>query len=240
MSTFKRPANLEFPKTYYKFNLKNKTTGEIEKYRVQDLPEDRFEDALDLMVNHFLPDEEINISRGLLKSQEGIKEHRELWAEMINQKFSIACFKDDGSNELVGVNVLNVCSKDDIEEKLNIKDDAFSDILALLDYTVKQFDVYKEFKVNSYLTAFGLCIIPAYRGKGIATEMLKARVPILKALNLSVTSTAFTGTASQIAAKKAEYETVYSIKYSDLKHISPRFNFLNTKTEYFKLMALKI
>lgn len=40
-----------------------------------------------------------------------------------------------------------------------------------------------------------------YRGRGIATEMLKARRPFLEALGLKVTSTAFTGIGTQKAAK---------------------------------------
>jgi hypothetical protein len=47
---------------------------------------------------------------------------------------------------------------------------------------------------------------------GIATEMLKARVPLLKALGLNVTSNGFTGIASQVAAKNADFEDVYVIK----------------------------
>lgn len=50
-----------------------------------------------------------------------------------------------------------------------------------------------------------------YRGLGIATEMLKARRPFLKALGLSLTSTSFTGTASQKAAQKAGYVEDYAI-----------------------------
>jgi hypothetical protein len=122
MSTFKRPASLALPTTYYTFKAKNKESDEIVEYRVQDLPEERFEDALDLLVKHFLPDEELNISRGLPDSPEGVKEHRELWAEMIKKKLSIACFKNDGSSELVGVNVLVVNSKDDPEEEPDVSE----------------------------------------------------------------------------------------------------------------------
>lgn len=90
------------------------------------------------------------------------------------------------------------------------------------------------------MTAYGLCINPEYRGRGIATEMLKARVPILKALGLTVTSTAFTGIASQIAAKKAGYEDVCVISYADIEKKFPAFDFSKSITKYFKTMLLKI
>ena len=57
---------------------------------------------------------------------------------------------------------------------------------------VKEYDVFEDYKVEKYLTAYGLCVHPSYRKRGIATEMLKARVPILKKHGLKVTSTSFT------------------------------------------------
>jgi RimJ/RimL family protein N-acetyltransferase len=61
-------------------------------------------------------------------------------------------------------------------------------------------DIMGKFNVERYLSAYGLCINSAYRRRGIATEMLRARVPYLKAFGLKVTATAFTGTGSQKAA----------------------------------------
>jgi predicted acetyltransferase len=78
-----------------------------------------------------------------------------------------------------------------------------------MEYTTKEVDVYKRYNVESYLGAIGLLVNRAYRGRGIATEMLRARVPLLKALGLKITVTSFTGIGSQSAAKKAGYEEVY-------------------------------
>lgn len=87
------------------------------------------------------------------------------------------------------------------------------DILAVLDYTASQVNVYEKFKVDRFLTAYGLVINPEYRGRGIATEVLNGRVPLSKALGIRVIANAFTGIGSQKAAAKAHYEEIYSIKY---------------------------
>lgn len=107
-------------------------------------------------------------------------------------------------------------------------------------YTIDQFDVYAAYDVDKYLSAYGLCINPEYRGRGIATEMLKARRPILKALGLKVTSTAFTGIGSQTAAKKAGYEDGYVISFSEIEKIFPNFDFSKSITKDFKTMVLNI
>jgi hypothetical protein len=120
MATFRRPASLEFPTTYYTFKAKDKGSDEVIEYRVQDVPEDRYDEAVDMLVNHFMPDEVLNICRGLWKSPDGVREHREVWIKMIKRKLSIACFKNDDSDELVGVNILVVSSKNDFGEELNV------------------------------------------------------------------------------------------------------------------------
>lgn len=107
-------------------------------------------------------------------------------------------------------------------------------------YTTKQFNVFESYSVDKYLTAYGLCVNPEYRGRGIATEILKARVPIMKALGLQVTSTSFTGIGSQTAAKKAGYEERFVMSYADLQKIYPRFDFSRSVTKDFKTMVLKL
>lgn len=74
-------------------------------------------------------------------------------------------------------------------------------------------DIYGKYNVDQYLQAYGLCVNKPYRGKGIATGMLKARAYYLKHLGLKITGTAFTAIASQIAAKKAGFEDYFVKRY---------------------------
>lgn len=47
---WKRPDSVEFPKIWRTFKAKDIGSDELVDYYVQDLPESRFEDALDFMV----------------------------------------------------------------------------------------------------------------------------------------------------------------------------------------------
>lgn len=80
-----------------------------------------------------------------------------------------------------------------------------------MEHAQQQFSPFKHYNVDKYLVAYGLCVDTNYRARGIATEMLKARVPLLKSLGLKITTTAFTGIGSQKAAEKAGYEENYAI-----------------------------
>jgi GNAT superfamily N-acetyltransferase len=114
------------------------------------------------------------------------------------------------------------------------------EIIDLMNYTDSFFDPYMHFEVKSYLTSYALCVHPSFRGLGIATEMLKARVEMLKALNLTVTSTFFTTAGSQIAAKKAGFEENTSLSYEELEKKFPSFDFSKASSKFIKRMSLKI
>jgi hypothetical protein len=117
MFKYKRPESLSFPQIYYKFNAKDKNSDNIVEYRVQDLPEEYFEQTVDFMVKYFIPDETLCMSLGISRKAAPIKEFSDFWMCALKEKLSIACFKNDGSEEFVGANVLLVSSKDDIDEE---------------------------------------------------------------------------------------------------------------------------
>lgn len=58
-----RPKNIDFPIVWQTFEAKNSNNA-IVTYRVQDLPETHFEDAIQFMTEHFLPDEPITKAIG--------------------------------------------------------------------------------------------------------------------------------------------------------------------------------
>lgn len=90
------------------------------------------------------------------------------------------------------------------------------------------------------MSAMGLCVNTAYRRRGIATEMLKARAPFLKNLGFKVTSTEFTGIGSQKAAALAGYKVIHVRSYEEIGKDFPAFDFSESATKEFKVMAFEI
>lgn len=110
--TFKRPKNLNFPLVYCRFQAKSLDSDELVNYVIKDLPEDRFEEATELMVEFFLTGETICAVAGLADRPLAVKGFRSFYENTFKLKLSIACFCET-NNELVAVNVLKVLSKDD-------------------------------------------------------------------------------------------------------------------------------
>lgn len=111
------------------------------------------------------------------------------------------------------------------------------DTIAFID---NEFNVMDHYGVHRIISAAGLCVIKKYRLRGIATRMLKTRVPLLKCLGVRVTSTLFSTVGAQKAAKAAGYEENFSISYEELGRKFPKMDFSHVSDEFCKVMSFKI
>lgn len=102
------------------------------------------------------------------------------------------------------------------------------------------FDVFDHYNINYFLYAHGLAVREDLRGSGIATELLKARIPLLKALNVTVTASLFTTIQSQKAAEKVGFHEEFSIPYETLQQKFPKFDFSVANSVDCKMLSLKI
>jgi hypothetical protein len=106
MERWERPSNLEFPTTYAKF------TRNGEEYRIEDIPEDRYEEACEFMLKHFVPYEPKLVSRNGKDDPLVLDDYFNMYMSGLRQKVSVACFKDK-SNDFVGISILEVLGRND-------------------------------------------------------------------------------------------------------------------------------
>lgn len=121
-----------------------------------------------------------------------------------------------------------------------MKSQACIDNMDCVNHILKKADVFNLHNVDYYLSGTGLAIDVAYCGRGIATEMLKAREFILKDIGVTVTSTGFSSVGAQIAAKKANYLVDCDVAYADLALLNPNWEFKNIKTKSYIQMSFKV
>jgi hypothetical protein len=117
MSKFQRPESLQFPTIFRTF--KSKTDDGTEFY-IQDLPVDFFNEATELLIKHFLPEETITASKKLAENEETREISRAFQLEAFNQKLSIGCFMK-GSQKLIAVNIMVVSSKGNDEIEVRVR-----------------------------------------------------------------------------------------------------------------------
>ena len=104
VTKFERWGLLFKPQVFQTFNVSNK--DETEEFIVQDLPQDRIEEASNFMLEYYIKDETFQMATKVSK-----KALMDFYRFVLEQKVSLACFKKN-SGELVGLNALSVKSKD--------------------------------------------------------------------------------------------------------------------------------
>lgn len=233
-----RPESVPYPSVWLTFKAKAPDSDELVNYTVQDLPEDRFEEAIEHLIGVFIHDEPMCRSKKLAEQPESVEGIREMWRELVQQRMALVCFQE-GSDEIVGLNMTYVSSKDDKEEHV-VKGSLWQEVFDAVVYFSEQGNVYDKFQVTEYLAAMGLSVSPKYRGRGIATEILRARIPLCRATGLKLTSTVFTATGSQIPAAKVGFEESFAMEYAELAKANPRFVFPGVQATHCKMMSMRI
>lgn len=80
------------------------------EYTIQDLPEDRFEDAVAIIKDKHLIDEPMKSSKGVRDCPVSVQEMVDYLRDLLQQKISLVCYKE-GSDEIVAVNILGVMTE---------------------------------------------------------------------------------------------------------------------------------
>lgn len=219
------------------FKAKNLDSDEIVQYYVKFLPLNRIDEALSLMISDYIPDELLSASIDLLNKPKAVAAYvKMLKGTAENQKLTIACFRE-GHDDIVAVNFLCVVNKADLKPGFVHEEKAWEIYYGLVVDEAISADVCGKYGVDSYLSAYGMCVSRRYRNRGIATEMLKARGSVLNLIGLKVTATIFTVHGTQKAALNAGWEDVHVRSYVDINKQYPDFDFSKIIVENSKIMA---
>lgn len=84
-----------------------------------------------------------------------------------------------------------------------------------------------------------MCTKKAFRERGIATEFIRSRTAMMKALNVPATSSAYTVIGTQKAAANVGHVESYKISYAELKTSFPTFDFSKANAEFLKICDFK-
>jgi hypothetical protein len=126
MYSWSRPENVEFPMIYSRFQaLDSESDERLVEYRIEDLQEDRFEDAVNIIRDKHLIDEPMKSSKGVRDCPISVQEMIEnLWG-MLRQNISLVCYKE-GSDEIVAVNILGVITEAESDIPIKVRENAMN------------------------------------------------------------------------------------------------------------------
>ncbi|CAH2234992.1 jg18991 [Pararge aegeria aegeria] len=229
-------------KTWTRFEAKQKD-GSGFKLRMQDLPVDRKDDAIDFLINNYMNEEAFQVAAGIHKSEDAIQEYRSLLKNMFEDpKTSVVLCCVDEPNVVGNILGLSIMGLEESTEKLkdfieglDLKTEEmkrlFHILIVLEDYTDA-----KEFK--TYYGGRGIAVHRDYRGLGLANEFVRVRKIICIEHKIPMTCAWMTAIGTQKAAEKNNWKTLLEISLEKMEIITG-FSFIK-KVSSFKLMFTTI
>jgi len=236
---YPRRDGVPYPQIYSQFKVKSKDDSDDEdEFFIQDLTENYFDMAVDFIVDNHARGAVFHRAAGTIETDAGIELIRKYYRAAFEQRISLICI-DGRTNEIAGLNALYLATKFD-PPKPESDDPNFRNLNKIMKFIGESFNVYGHYGVDRIMFAAGLCVDKQYRGRGIATEILKARVHVLKAIGVEVTSSIFSTVGAQKAAKAAGYDENFSISYEEMDEKLPTLNFSHGYGNTCKVLSLKI
>lgn len=235
--SWQRSQSSDFPQIWSTFQARD-LDGTIVNYTIEDLPEDRFHEAIYFMQRHHMESEVLRVKR-IRDEPISFREITEKWWDCLRQKVTLVCFKEN-SDQIVGLNVLGVVTKEESSQPHSLKGKGWAEIVNSKKFVTDNFfDPFKHYSVDVIMFALGLFVLPEYRQRGVAVELLKARELIGKSVKIQVTSNVFTSFGAQRAADKAGYDENFAIKFTDLEKLDENSKMPGIKEEMLKFMSKK-
>ncbi|XP_025834969.1 uncharacterized protein LOC108733652 [Agrilus planipennis] len=242
-SDWKRSHNIPFPTIWHRFTGRKPTSnGELPNFWVQDMPEDLYEVAINLMQKHFLRDEPLGRFSKAIDNPVFVEEWTEVLNEVLKDRLALVCFMENPDKTrqpiIAGLNITAVARKDEkLPQGVSKQGRQF---VQTAEFLSKMKDPFDTLGVNEYLTAYGLLVLPEFRGQNLGLEILKAREPLCKAVGLKATVTMFTSIISQKLAERAGFKVLSEISYLKLEEIDPFLTFpgIHEHTKNVKNMYL--
>ncbi|XP_029158801.1 uncharacterized protein LOC114931051 [Nylanderia fulva] len=237
MENLSRIKPLGQPPKIWKSIEKVNKDGTIMKFTIQEIPEDRYEDAFQHMCTYFLADEPICQCLNAKDDSLFLQDMNVIWHLFLEQGLSIAAFVDNptGKPIIAGMNVLSVAFKDhkDSISQYQFKSQNCNTIIGKCDTTI----TYDYYGVDKYLYALGLSVLPIYRGYGLGKDILKTRDLIGREYNIPVTATAFTSIPSQKSARSVGFELLTTKNFVDMVDENGKQYFPGIKSKTLEIMG---
>ncbi|XP_063243444.1 uncharacterized protein LOC134542825 [Bacillus rossius redtenbacheri] len=219
MPSWKRPDSVPHPKVWRRAVGRKPVDGKVPSFVIQDVPEDREEELVDFMEEHFMHNEPLCKCLNINSDSPSVKDKRGLWEEMLAQRIAVVAFlEDDGPRpRIAGANMLGVVTRAEKSVKHEHQGAVIKKIINLLDYLDSLADPFKKYGVEEYITAMGLSVAKEFQGQGLGKELLKARFDVGRAVGVKLTVTAFIAIESQVLATREGFEQLARIDYKDYK-----------------------
>ncbi|XP_012221783.1 uncharacterized protein [Linepithema humile] len=216
--------------------------GKPLKFTIQEIPEDRYEEAIQYLCKNLVAKEPITKYWNPKNDPLILTDLCTLWTILFTQNISIAAFIDNpngGKPIIAGINVLGVSikgHKDGISE-YKFMSPISKNIFELINGPTKI--IYERYEVNKYINGIALSVGPIYREYGLIVDFLKIRDQIAREYDIPAATATFTSKILQKMAMNVGFETLVERKFADIVDKNGKQQYSGIKIESLITMGKK-
>ena len=177
------------------------------------ITEDRYSDVIDIMANHFVPDEPLSNAFGVVWS----KAFEEIVLSDLKKYLSVMAVSDD-TNEVMGIRICGLRTKSDSGDLSHIEDEPLRSLFTFLAHKDTEVDFFNRYGVSEQFHFLSLGVHAKYRRRGLGGVLLGTCVELAKELGFKAIKGEGTSLFSQRIYEKQGFETAYELPYDEYKY----------------------
>ncbi|KAH1013446.1 uncharacterized protein LOC109538683 isoform X2 [Dendroctonus ponderosae] len=191
--------------------------------KVEDLQENRFNDAVDLIMQYYTAEDVLFRNTKISEDKISQNSFADRLIFKLKDRASIIAIDEENENCVAGVLVLNPVQKCDFgrvySRTMLVEGKSYKSITDFMNYINRKVDVFEVLQCEIYLRYYLLCIAPEYRGRALGYQMMLAGLDVARHLKIPVVMGVFNNYKTQTIGRKIGinqilYEFSY-VKWSD-------------------------
>jgi hypothetical protein len=206
-----------------------------ERFRIEDLCESRFDEAIKLMSENYFKSDPLMASKNILDDEISKQEVIENWRLILQQKISLVCFKEN-SDEIIALDFLCVMNEEEMDRKAN--GESLSEIKNVFHF-IKDifFNPYEHYNVERLVRSCGRYVNENYVNISMVSQIFKARFEMAKFFDIELSSDIVCEAELQAAAISNDYEENFSIELKKLPKMISDGYFPGIHEQFLKVMS---
>ncbi|XP_039281248.1 uncharacterized protein LOC111056614 [Nilaparvata lugens] len=211
----------------------------IPGFRVEDLQEDRFDEALEHIKNCYLMDDPLCRTTNILKDEESIDNYLKLIRWWMQDTQSLIAINEE-TGEIVGTlveRVLDLYLMKTFSNVMNYRGESLCKIQKFRIHMNKSVDLNKIFRVNNYTQIYVWSVNSKYRNLGVPEALLQASILQTKSFKLRIVSIVVTDYSDQAIALDEGFQCMFEFPYNKWER-DTKLKFDNAESECKSAMLM--
>ena len=197
---------------------------------------DRYEEVFDILANHFLPDEPLSQSFGVVWHED----FKNLTLDVLKDNCSV-CMIDKITGKMMGIRLISFMKRTDPPPDFDTMTyEPLKELYTFLNCKNNEVDFFKRYEIEEAFHFYTLGVHKDFRRLGLGSRLLQAGVALGKELGLQAIKGEGTSTFSQQIYEKNDFDILATMPYDQYTYKGRRLSEGTGEHTMTKVYGLKL